>query len=879
MKHKRENLPKIRRLIEEGQFDKAYQKIKKIEKEPLSPAFRAQLLKLKSFLWIKRGFVKKALNCINEAISIFTKINDYKGIADSFMLKGEIFFEINNRELAIQYLEDAVTFYRKIGETKNLVKIYILLGGNYLKWGEYKFAQYYYNKAQKIINTDEEIILISLCNGILNIQLNDFSLAKMCLDNASKYLKRNKYPQYELTLDLSYAWLHLIMRNFQDSRKYLVRSLEVSKRCGYILENAIAHEYLGELAYWVGDYKVATRNYDKALEVANKIAPEGDLRIQVERRKAEVLLRLGDLEGARKSLSIADRLARRLGYKFELGVIHRVWGEIYNKVGDWKKSSYHFKRSLELLESMEEKLERGKTLLIFGELMIERDPRRRHQSLRLLLLAEDVLEKVGVPYWIGRVNLALSNLMVMEGKWTDAYERVLKAEKVLAVAEERELLEEVSRLKSSIEVEMRKEAYLSLDSYHFVERLREDGSKSLNEMFINLMKKVGCKIGFLALGSCINDLRPRVCYNIKEGEAKRVLSEIKPEIGVDVDLRVSLEKGYVIRRFRINGSLIGVIYADYDGAGFGAECLALLAVGSEFIASRILREYRQEWNIEKKIRTKGEGRPVVIARSQQMIEILEFVDRVKDSDGPILLLGETGTGKDLMARYIHSTSKRRIGPFVVLNSAALPMELVESELFGYEKGAFTGAYERRKGKFEEADGGTIFLNDIGDMPLGVQAKLLGVLDYGEFEPLGSNKKRRVYVRVIAASNKDLAELVRVGKFRRDLYHRLSMFVIELPPLRERREDIPLLLEYFIGEYSESMGVKRKGVSKEAMELFCNYDWPGNVRELRNEVMRIMAVYPEEEVIEKRHISGVIRGITGVTFKERVERYERYLLEQ
>jgi formate hydrogenlyase transcriptional activator len=233
------------------------------------------------------------------------------------------------------------------------------------------------------------------------------------------------------------------------------------------------------------------------------------------------------------------------------------------------------------------------------------------------------------------------------------------------------------------------------------------------------------------------------------------------------------------------------------------------------------------------------GHEQVIGQSQALKKALAQVEQVAGTEASVLLLGETGTGKELMATAIHNLSSRRERTMVKVNCAALPATLVESELFGREKGAYTGALSKQIGRFELAHGSTIFLDEVGDLPPEVQVKLLRVLQEGQLEHLGSPKPIYVNVRVIAATNRDLTRLVREGKFREDLFYRLNVFPITVPPLRERRQDVPLLVWAFVEEFSKSLGKTIRGVAKESMEALERYPWPGNIRELRNVIERAM----------------------------------------
>src|ERR1700745_2356453 len=227
----------------------------------------------------------------------------------------------------------------------------------------------------------------------------------------------------------------------------------------------------------------------------------------------------------------------------------------------------------------------------------------------------------------------------------------------------------------------------------------------------------------------------------------------------------------------------------------------------------------------------------IVGSSLPLESVLEQVERVAPTDSTVLLQGETGTGKELIARAIHNISSRCGRPYIKLNCAAIPFDLLESELFGHEKGAFTGAIAQKIGRFEMADKGTLFLDEVGDIPLALQPKLLRVLQEQEFERLGGTRTHQVDVRLVAATNRDLADMVKRNEFRSDLYYRLNVFPIPLPPLRERREDIPALVKHYVETFSRRMGKEITNIPREALDAFTSYAWPGNVRELQNLIER------------------------------------------
>jgi DNA-binding NtrC family response regulator len=291
----------------------------------------------------------------------------------------------------------------------------------------------------------------------------------------------------------------------------------------------------------------------------------------------------------------------------------------------------------------------------------------------------------------------------------------------------------------------------------------------------------------------------------------------------------------------------------------------------------------QRLELENKQLRQRLGKHEIVWSGEVMKKLMAQVERVAASESRVCILGETGTGKELVARTLHERSPRAAGPFVTLNCAAVPAELIESELFGHEKGSFTGAAGRHIGKFEQAERGTIFLDEIGDMPLPMQAKLLRVLEEGEVERIGGDKPVRVDVRVLVATHRNLETLVNEGRFRRDLYHRIYVFPLLLPALRERCEDIPVLIEHFAKQVGRQNNWKAIAFSADAIRLLTEHSWPGNVRELRNVVERLMLLATEEGVTAETVRSALPTSngqpaqtgfsVTG-PLAERVQSFER-----
>jgi len=377
-------------------------------------------------------------------------------------------------------------------------------------------------------------------------------------------------------------------------------------------------------------------------------------------------------------------------------------------------------------------------------------------------------------------------------------------------------------------------------------------------------------------------------------DAKRDVGETASIMGAQIQSTI----GVPLWHF---DEIIGVLQVDNrDASGVFRErdldVLALLAQSAShaFAHARLVsrlraaEESQRNENVFLKQRDKGRRFDGIIGESSQMTKLFEQLRKVVDTRVTVLVEGETGTGKELIASAVHYWSDRADALFIAQNCAAMPENLLESELFGHKKGAFTGASDDKKGLFELADGGTLFLDEVGEMPLNLQAKLLRVLQENEIRPVGSNTTQKVDVRIVAATNRDLETEVAEGRFREDLFYRLKVFPIRVPPLRERRDDIALLANYFLGKYAKEFGRVVEGFSQETMELLGGYKWPGNVRELQNEVQRLVIQADEGGLIGPEHVSARIRQVENIldrvtptkgTLKEMMTQVEKWILRE
>lgn len=368
-------------------------------------------------------------------------------------------------------------------------------------------------------------------------------------------------------------------------------------------------------------------------------------------------------------------------------------------------------------------------------------------------------------------------------------------------------------------------------------------------------------------------------YNISQfSDGKSAIEAIKSK-SVDVvlcDVRMPDMSGYEVLKW-IKANYPNIIVIMMTGFGSVDDAMTAMRLGAFDYLSKPFDIQKAELTIRRAIEYRDllrENEALsyslkekydivdIVGKSQEMINVFKQVAAIAPTDSTVLIIGESGTGKELVARSIHRNSKRADKPFIVINCTALAESLLESELFGHEKGAFTGALSQKRGLFEEANGGTIFLDEIGDISPKMQAQILRVLDTGEFKRVGGNTIYKADVRVIAATNKDLEKEVKEGRFREDLYFRLDVVTLRLPPLRERGEDIELLIHHFIRKFAARENKPMRGISASAMKLLKSYSWPGNVRELENAIERAVSLSFEGIITPKELPKNIVKGYEG-----------------
>jgi DNA-binding NtrC family response regulator len=692
-------------LIEQGKFLQAktgidYQLRRSAGKLPLVK--KGSLSHLSAVCLYHLGQYKDALINANLAFEIYKDTSENNKVAQIQDILGRIYWGLGDLKKAELYIRDAISTYRRTKDYSSTMKCNNFVARILFTQCEFSKAIEYLNEARELSRSECDHLMEAKIAGNLgriHILLGKWEKAE---EEILISLKANIKSGDAISIcrdQLSLGYVLTFQREFAQAKEYLSQALELAQKNDFLRELVIYHEYMGALCYELGQLGEAENHYRQIIDLWQKNAPDGDMISQTYRLLAEVQVARKEWDKAYDSCHKSLNVSQSLGEKIEVGVVYRILGQIYSARQDQEKTTEYFTKSISLLQPVGAKYELALTYLEAG-----RTPAfDYYKKLGFLSNSESLFRELESKYHLGWVNLSIGELLISQKDYG-------KAEVFLSDAE-------------------------------------------------GLFKK----------------------------------SEAHPQLCLVADLRRSIEE--ILFRSNQLAKSNGKVTYDH-----------------------------------------------VVTQTTEMMEIIEKLKQIKDYDISILLEGETGSGKDLIAKATHFSSRRRDKRFVAINCAALPESLLENELFGHRKGAYTGADKDQPGLFEEAEGGTLYLDQVEEIPLSTQVKLLRAIEEKEISRLGETKPRKIDVRIISSSIEDLKGAVRKGKFRQDLYFRINTFNITIPSLRERREDIPLLSKHFLKEY----GVNDKRIKEfernGTIKRFLEYNWPGNVRELENEIKRMVVLF-------------------------------------
>lgn len=859
-------LEEVEALVQKGKFSPALAALRDVLPRVDQDAYsveRGTISYLLAAALYGLGRYKEALVDGKKAYQIFKNTLENKRIAQTLYILGNAYLRLGDSRNAEAELRDAIATYRRIEDYEGIVNSYNKLANIYFIRSQFTRSIEYLNESIHISKKthNQKVMAHLLANvAVVYIRGGELSSAEKNILSAIEIHQERKDELNLARCYLSLGYIRFLKRDFSQAEDSYLKSLPLIEKNKLIRELAIYDEYSGELAFEKGEPEKAKEFYQKAIEIGEKIAPEGDIINQSCRLLAELELSADQLEEALKSCDRALKVSLALNSKLEEGAVYRILGQIQTKKDQKAEATQNFLKGIDLFREIGAKYELAKTLLEAAESELF----DYQESLNYLRECERIFKKLKIPYWEGVTLIHRAEVQLVHQSFDHSISSLDEAQELLGELEEDDCLDRILSLRAEVEKAI-SERSLSVDNeYRLFRRDLSEGeyrglqSGSLKESLAILAHRVAADRGFIVLNNGDEAFSMNSVCNLDNDKATEIFSELsetekekleKPLIQTNV----RMENGQPIQSIicvplKTGDRVEGYLYLDRftngeQSSAFSQNQLNFAVAFADVIALKLVEVQKRKLE-EDNLRLKEQLQltycfPSFITQNSDMLKILWKLKQVKDSSISIMLEGETGTGKDLLAKAIHYSSNRKNGKFIPVNCAALPESLLESELFGHRKGAYTGASFDKKGLLEEADGGTLYLDEVGDMHPSTQIKLLRALEDKELTRLGETKPRKIDIRIISATNKNMKEEVENGGFRMDLFYRLNALHITLPPLRDRREDIPVLVDHFIKTYAKEPS-RFTHLIPLILELFANYNWPGNVRELENEVKRLLA---------------------------------------
>jgi transcriptional regulator with GAF, ATPase, and Fis domain/tetratricopeptide (TPR) repeat protein len=891
-----------------GEFETAIHeagRARRIARPLRDPQLNARIARLMAPAHQELGSYRRARRYALYAYAILRNGDDHRGVGQIGLIMGVCHARLGRSAEAIEWLQDAVANFRRVDDADGLVTALNNLGLVYKNLREWREATRFLEQALRI---DERAGLYAR----MRIHNQNLGLIRYCLgqwDLAEENFRRS----LQIALDTGHlqgqSMAHMAMgrlarrrRQFDRAEECFRRGLALANQVGARREMVLAQEFLGEVELDRGNASAAVALFEPALEQARQIAPEGDLTAELETRLGLALLHLGTIEEGQAHLMRAAMLDEKLGDRLEQALTERALARLEAMRGNAAMLETRLRAAAQCVEQITEPYELATTLAVWGELLLLL-PTGVRGRIALEPVADAARRAAALFHELGVLPLAAQAYLTwarLESE-REHYDQALalleQAESWLLESRDPETEDRAGTLRRELEQQYVAVSLSTCNEFRALEdanRLFRDTSDMdglLSQTVKLAVENAGGDRGFVAFSAVGGRLDVVAQHGLGRDRAQRILQVIERQVGrritdsgplfssrVAADARFSEALGGALAGV---GSLVcvplsfpsqsvGLVYVDRFSdhllGAFKQRELNLLAVLANSAAVAIVEAQRSRLLVENQVLRQqlkpSPGLERVVSQSGEMTDILHLLTKVGDSSATVLFMGETGTGKGLLAQVVHEVSSRRERPFVQVNCAALPEHLLESELFGYVHGAFTGALRDKHGLFEEADGGTIFLDEIEKVPESVQAKLLHVLDRGEIRPVGATRNKHVDARVICATGCDLRERINAGRFLEDLYYRLNDITVRVPPLRERREDVPMLAQHFLGVFSHQMEKRIKGFAPEVLRSFLGHEWRGNVRELEKTVKRMVVLADEGDVLGVALLPAEMREQAG-----------------
>lgn len=844
---------------------------------------------LKARLCLSTAEYQDAVDWARKALVTFERSADDNFLGDTHSILGLAYLAIGDTKNALIHVRDALAIYRRLGDSPGVLRAHNDMARVHFVRGEHETAIEHLTDALELSreqkDSDREAMLLGNLGRVRLLQgLWDAAETALTLAHTRAVAVQNWTSTGRNLLSLGY--LATLRHQFKEASIRLDAALTAIEKCNLVREEAIYFEYCGwwqfEQKHWVA----AKEAFRRALQIGRRISPANDLVSQSIRGLAECEASLGDWTEATRLAREGLGIAIQIGERAEVGSLYRVLARALAHEGDHSESLACLAKADECLTAVGDVYEIARLKLAHAEVCGILGESHSDDALIALDEAVALFQRLGardqvvevrwLSVWQQRSHGKIAEALSFAGQTLSQ-----NGDPAKLPAHEQELIVGLSE-------DCVNRALSPHNEFRFAATPWSEGSSDDLKAAVDFCRtRIGASRVILIEVTSSGERAGRVLASsgatdaFAEGLAALASNPYQSDLRTDrprfywltalapqliahlTALSSDAPLSVITVPVELGPDSSGLLYADVlpqvartAGPGFGPRDLEFSVAYAEVIAWRSTK-LRSEGLLRDVQRLRDQlGRecdfPSIITQNDDFRESLSRVRLIVDSDVSLLINGETGTGKDLLARAIHYSSKRRDKRFVSVNCAALPETLLESELFGVKRGAFTGADRDKVGLFEEADGGTFFLDEIGEMPVSIQAKLLRFLESKELTRLGDTKPRRVDVRVISATNRDLSSEMERGAFRRDLYYRLTPVAFTLPPLRDRREDIPLLIDHFLAELKNEGRQVRFSV--EAIRVLSAYDWPGNIRELENEIRKMVLLTEPGAMIGPERLS-------------------------
>jgi two-component system NtrC family response regulator len=833
---------------------------------------------------------EEALQYCFQAYELLKNSSLHAEVAENLNRIAIIYSRLGYPREAEEFFTDALVTYRRIDNHRGVIGATMNLGLLKKNACEFEAALALFNKSMALAKQHAlHGIRISL---LLNIGIVYFKQGRH-RDASEMFIRARRLAREAgdegkaARATTSLGRVQIQLGNYRRAEQLLLEGRVLAEKNRQQRSLALADEFLGELAEAKGDLEAALANYELALDLAKQLAPKGDVVVELLQRVARVQLAQGLPLDAIRTAERGLKLTETNGELFEIPHLYRTQARAWLRLDSGDKAEIAFRNALQAFQSTQERSEEDQTKLEYGDLLFSR--RTLEDALRARKLLEDLLQH-RCDETCDRFRFRASLLLARVESWLGDLDRALlavfDAEGYLPADAAESEREELDRVR--LEVEQRKIAQGG-SGFGFLPGAqrsllagREDLPEELRRAWRSLFELCDADTGCLCMDGA--DGGP---FEFLEGMTRGEGEDMRGSaVGVDTEGPAS---SLLFQPLVYSGKEMGFLclWRKRPGeTGFSREMVRYIAGFARMVTLIAFQERERLARRAVLPPDLPEATQHIITRDPGMLELLHLTGKVAEADAWVLLSGETGTGKGVLAYAIHRMSSRRDRRFVHVNCAALPEELLESELFGHVRGSFTGAIHDKAGLIEEANGGTLFLDEVGKTSLKMQAKLLQFLDMREIRRVGANDSIPVNVRLITATKTDLKELARQGRFLEDLYYRLNDFPLRMPPLRERAGDIALLAEYFLDRYGADFGKHLRGISQRAMLKLESHAWPGNVRELEKVIKRALLLSPDDQPLASDAIviEDMLQGNGGgqaqsfdLNLKRQVGELERQLV--